>query len=95
MAANFKIRFSGKNGSGHLKLSGEFDGSSAHELINYLNNHCHDTAPIPIDTNHLTNVYSFGLEVLFNNIRNADSLHDRLQFTGLHASRFIPEVGNN
>ena len=95
MAANFKIRLSGNNGNGHLKLCGDFDGTSAHELINFLNNHFHDTSPIPIDTNHLTNVYSFGLEVLFKNIRYAEGLCNRLKFTGLHASRFILEVDNN
>ena len=92
MARNFKIRFLKNNGNGHLKLIGDFDGTSAHELINFLNDHFHDTAPIPIDTDLLTGINSFGLEVFYSKIRLADNLSGRLMFTGVHASKFNFEV---
>lgn len=39
MASNFQIFSFKTNDSLHLKLSGDFDGSSAHELINTLTEH--------------------------------------------------------
>ena len=39
MASNFQIFSFKTNDSLHLKLTGDFDGSSAHELINTLIRH--------------------------------------------------------
>jgi len=36
MASNFQITFNRHEDSMHLRLYGDFDGSSAHELINLL-----------------------------------------------------------
>lgn len=95
MAANFKIRLFRDNGNHSLKLSGDFDGTSAYELLHFINNYFHDTSPILIDTNHLTKIHSFGLEVFDNNLGFTEKLSDKLMFTGKHASQFNLDVNRN
>ena len=63
MASNFQI-FSYKNrDSLHLKLSGDFDGSSAHELFNTFKKYDTDFLEIFIDTNNLKTINSFSIDV--------------------------------
>lgn len=51
-----------------MKLYGDFDGSSAHELLNALIDHSTDTHQIFIDTNDLATVHPFGQEVFQKNL---------------------------
>jgi anti-anti-sigma regulatory factor len=88
MAANFKISVSKNNGSLHLKLSGHFDGTSAHELLNFLKNHSGETSQIFVHTNNLSDLNSFGLQIFRNNIGSFNKHSDRLVFTGENASQF-------
>ena len=53
MASNFKILTQQNNGDLHLKLKGDFDGSSAFELINALKAHNGRAGKIVIDTSGL------------------------------------------
>jgi hypothetical protein len=63
MASNFQI-FSLKNrNSIHLKLAGDFDGSSAYELIRTLTEHGKGFYEIFIDTNDLKSIHPYGREV--------------------------------
>ena len=63
MASNFQIfSFKTKN-SLHLKLSGNFDGSSAYQLINTLTEHGKGSCEIFIDTNDLKSIHPYGREV--------------------------------
>ncbi len=88
MAANFKIRVYRNNGSLHLKLSGDFDGTSAHELLNVLEYHFREHSQIIIHTNNLTQLHSFGLQIFGKNIGIFKNRSDRLVFTGENASNF-------
>jgi len=88
MAANFKISVYRNNGSLHLKLSGAFDGTSAHELLNVLKNHYRESSQIIIHTNNLTQLHSFGLQIFGKNIGIFNKRSDRLVFTGENASDF-------
>ena len=63
MASNFHIFSYKTSDSLHLKLSGDFDGSSAHELINTLIEHSTDFYQIFIDTNDLKTIHPFGRDV--------------------------------
>jgi hypothetical protein len=65
MARNFNIYSFKTRDSLHLKLAGDFDGSSAHELINVLLDHSRDCFDIFIDTDGLKSVHPFGIEVVF------------------------------
>jgi hypothetical protein len=63
MASNFKI-YSFKTGNSlHLKLTGDFDGSSAYELINTIVAHGKGLYEIFINTDDLNNIYPYGTEV--------------------------------
>jgi len=63
MASNFRL-FSHETGDSlHLKLYGDFDGSSAHELINTLKKCGSQFYQIFIDTEDLGVIHSFGKNV--------------------------------
>ena len=90
MASNFRI-FSHQNSNNlHLKLSGDFDGSSAHQLIRTVKNHNGNLRNIYIHTNSLSCVYPFGLDVFKKNCA-VDKLVHSLTFTGDHGSALAPK----
>ena len=90
MAANFKIGIYRNNGSLYLKLSGDFDGTSAHELLNVLKNYSRHPSSIFIDTDLLICVNSFGREIFRKNIDMIGKLSTKFIFTGENASQFYP-----
>ena len=63
MASNFKIYSFKTSNSLHLKLSGDFDGSSAYELINTIANYDKGLYEIFINTHDLNSIHPFGREV--------------------------------
>jgi anti-anti-sigma regulatory factor len=69
MADNFKFLPSHIKDIIHLKLYGDFDGSSACELINFLKNYENGSNQIFIDTNNLNTIHSFGMDVFIKNLR--------------------------
>ena len=63
MASNFQI-FSYKTRDRlHLKLTGDFDGSSAYELLESIKKYDSFFYQIFIDTNDLKTIYPFGRQV--------------------------------
>jgi anti-anti-sigma regulatory factor len=90
VAADFKIFVNKKNDHLHLKLIGEFDGSSAFELINLLKEHCLRSGEIVIHTEDLSSIHPFGRQVFKkeSNILNKKSA--KLIFTGEHAVKLTP-----
>ncbi len=63
MASNFKLFLHEAGDSLHLKLYGDFDGSSALELINALKKNGSKFYQVFIDTDDLNNIHSFGRDV--------------------------------
>jgi len=88
LASNFKICVYRNNGDLHLKLRGDFDGTSAHELLNVLKNHYRESEQILIHTKDLTQIHSFGLQIFNKNINISTKRNNRLVFTGENASDF-------
>jgi len=82
MASNFQIYSFKTRDSLHLKLAGDFDGSSAYELINILTEHGKGFYEIFIDTNDLMTVHPFGKDVFQKNLRSSSKLHRNLIFIG-------------
>ena len=81
MASNFRI-FSHRNSDNlHLKLMGDFDGSSAHQLINTLKEQNGNVGNIFIHTCHLSSMDPFGVEVFQKNF-SVNKISHRLTFTG-------------
>jgi hypothetical protein len=85
MASSFQIKFNRLEDSIHLKLYGDFDGSSAHELLNFLKHNSHDTLKIYIQTDGLKHIHPFGLNTFFKNFRIINGFADRIVFTGKKA----------
>ena len=63
MASNFQIYSLKTRESLHLRLAGDFDGSSAYELINKISEYGKRFYEIFIDTNDLNSIHPFGREV--------------------------------
>ncbi|MBW2247672.1 MAG: peptidylprolyl isomerase, partial [Deltaproteobacteria bacterium] len=60
MALNFKIICHKNSENLHLKLMGDFDGSSAYELINTLKKYNGNAGKVFVDTCSLLSVHPFG-----------------------------------
>lgn len=88
MASNFKLISYQKSDRLHLKLQGDFDGSSAFELINALSKNNAGLHKIIIDTNDLTNIHSFGRDVFEKKIRAPKKQYLRLIFVGKNKHLF-------
>ncbi len=91
MANNFKIFMHRNNDNLHLKLKGDFDGSSAFELIKVLEKQNSDVKKIFIHTCSLSSVHPFGREVFQNNCPNLNNPSNRLIFTGKYENKFAPQ----
>ena len=92
MAVNFRITIHQNSENVHLALDGDFDGSSAYELLGVLERHCRFASRAFIHTNGLRRVYPFGVSTFQNNLnalRDDQCVH--LEFTGDHAKKLAPE----
>jgi len=81
MASNFKIFCRQKGDSLHIKIAGDFDGSSAFELVNTLNEHHAHIKNIFIQTCGLASIHPFGMRV-FQKHCKLNRLSGRVTFTG-------------
>ena len=88
MASNFKILISRSEGSIHLGLYGDFDGSSAHELINLLKKYSHSDSKIHIYTDGLNQLHPFGMSIFNKSIGIMNDCADQISFSGDKASDF-------
>lgn len=90
MASNFRILFHRNSDNLHLKLMGDFDGSSAHQLINILKEQKGNVSKIFIHTCNLSSMDPFGLEV-FQKSSSVNQLSNRLTFTGEYSDTMAME----
>jgi hypothetical protein len=84
MANNFKFLSDHIRNKIRLKLYGDFDGSSACELINVLKNYRNGSYQIFIDTNALNTIHPFGLDVFKKNLSFLDINIKNIIITGKH-----------
>jgi len=82
MASNFKIYSFKTIDSLHLKLTGDFDGTSAHELINTLADYGKGIYEIFINTNDLKIIHPFGRQVLQKGLSNLKKQFNGITFVG-------------
>jgi hypothetical protein len=91
MASNFGIAVD-KNSDGFgLKLAGDFDATSAYELIYAIKNLPENTVKITIHTNGLKNTYPFGLNVFHRLKSSLNGQSTKIVFTGNKASQLSLE----
>jgi anti-anti-sigma regulatory factor len=91
MATNFRISVHKNAEHLDLKLMGDFDGTSAYELLHALAKCGLGTSRIYIDTSSLKEVNPFGLQVFQDNLDLLKGEHLELVFAGEHASELAPE----
>ena len=70
MTSNFHIISYNFEDSLYLRLIGDFDGGSAHELINTLTKNGNGSWDIFIDTNGLKTIHSFDRNIFQKNLDN-------------------------
>ncbi len=89
MAGNFNIYVTKAGDHMRHKLNGDFDGSSASELLNLLNNgDLSSTSKILVDTDFLRNIHPFGLDVWRNHLPTAKARELPLTFSRKMSTRF-------
>ncbi len=91
MAPNFKILIHSNCDNLHLKLMGEFDGTSAHELIDVLKRHCRRISRVFIHTSALERIHPFGQNVFQNYLDVLYMQSLPLVFTGENAAQLAPK----
>ena len=75
----------------HLKLIGDFDGSSALELINMLKENYSKSEKIVIDTRGLCSVHPFGRDVFWKNCTGLNNKSRNVIFTGANSNELSQE----
>lgn len=90
MALNFKINRKRKKGHLYLKLTGNFDGASALELVRALERNSLNTEQIFIDTCGLSSVQDFGQDVFVKNCAISKIPSQKLIFSGSYGDRISP-----
>jgi len=90
MASNFQISSIKKNHNLHLRLYGDFDVTSAQELINTLLTHGAGYCDIFIDTNNLEAIHPFGRATLQMNLNNFKKQLNNLFFIGTNKHKIAP-----
>jgi anti-anti-sigma regulatory factor len=91
MASNFQIFSYKTKDSLHLKLAGDFDGSSAHELINKLLEHGAGFYQIFIDTSDLKTIHPFGRNVFEKKFCSFKKQLGQLLFIGENGHKFATD----
>lgn len=89
MAQNFSITIIETGKNINLKLTGDFDGSSALELIYVMNNCLTTHDKIFINTDYLILIEPFGVNVFRYNLGLLSKHSERFVFTGNNARNFI------
>jgi hypothetical protein len=90
MASNFRISVHRNSESLHLKLVGDFDGSSAFELINVLKKNWKGTYRVFIHTESLKDIYPFGRDTFQQNLSDLKGHAMRIFFAGDNAGQIAP-----
>jgi anti-anti-sigma regulatory factor len=92
MAANFEIAVDRNSDVYVLKLEGDFDATSAYELIYAIKKLPAETTKIAIHTNGLKDIFPFGLEVFHRFMRSLNGQSAKIVFTGHRVSQL--SMGN-
>jgi len=93
VASNFRILFHRNSDNLHLKLSGDFDISSAHELLDVIKQGCRGASKIIIHTNSLRKIYPFALNTFQKDFSGMEGLSAHILFTGEFACQICPKKG--
>lgn len=82
MAKNFRIQQHRKKGDLHISLIGDFDGSSAMELIDVLMKNAKEAEKIFVHTCFVSSMNPFGREVFKKKLCVPEKVSQKFVFTG-------------
>ena len=91
MGGDFKILTHINGNCLHLKLVGDFDGTSAHQLLNVLKKNWNSVYRVFIHTGSLKDIHPFGRHTFQQNLSDLKGHHSRILFTGDNASQIAPD----
>jgi anti-anti-sigma regulatory factor len=91
MATNFRIAVHRNDENLHLKLTGDFDGNSAYELLEAIRTHSKQASRIFIHTSSLKAIEPFGLDVFHTHFDLLKGKSMELVFTGENAAALAPD----
>jgi len=89
MANNFHMFTHKTTDTLHIKLTGDFDGSSASELANVLATKQKEYYQIFINTSELKNIYPFGVEVLQHRLLKIEGHKPCVIFIGKNMEQIL------
>jgi hypothetical protein len=90
MAGNFKVMLHRSTESLHFRLEGDFDGSSAHQVLAMLGDNAYGVRRVFIHTNGLKRIHPFGAAVFQKNLNGFKKRKADLIFTGDKGSAIAP-----
>lgn len=91
MASNFQV-FCDTNDTGTvMKLFGDFDATSAYELIELIKKRSDGASKVLLQTDGLKNIYPFGLHIFHHSLKIMNGQSARIVFTGHQACKLSPE----
>ena len=92
MAAHFRITLHQNSDNLHLRLDGDFDGSSACELLNIMEKRCRFASKAFIHTNGLRRIHPFGSSLFRSHLGELKHCKRMvLEFTGDYAQELAPD----
>ena len=90
MSTNFHILVKKSNDELHVNPSGDFDGSSAWELVNLLQEKYDGQGQVIIDTKNLLDICPFGCSTFQYRLNLSRVPADRLSFKGKYGHKIAP-----
>ena len=90
MASNFGIAIDKISDGFGLKLAGDFDATSAYELIYAIKKLPEDTVMLYIYTNGLKTIHSFGLDIFHKFMKSLNGQSAKIVFPGHNATQLSP-----
>ena len=90
MSTNFHVLAKKSNGDLHVSPSGDFDGSSAWELVNLLQEKYDGQGQVIIDTTDLLEICPFGCSTFQYRLKLSRVPPDRLSFKGQKGHKIAP-----
>jgi len=93
MASNFRIFVHRNSDSLHLKLAGDFDGTSAFELLDMVKKNRQGLRKVFIHTSNLKTIHPFGVHVFEKSLSELKGCSLQLLFTGEFAKQIAPAEG--
>jgi hypothetical protein len=90
MASNFRVSTQKKSESVHLQLIGDFDGSSAWQLFDIIENGCKSANKVFIHTDTLNQIHPFGCSTFHKHLNILKRYSKQIVFTGEYASKLSP-----